>query len=99
MKTSLLRFCYAVAVVAMASYAYVTLQGPRGLRALMEKRAAIAEMEKTNTRLARENEQKRDYIQRLDKDPKVQEKVIQEQMKLVHPDEHVFITGPPPAKQ
>jgi len=98
MKSSFSRWCYAVAAIVMVAYAYVTLQGPRGLRALMEKRAGIAQLELINTKLSRENEQKLDYIHRLDKDPKVQEKVIQEQMKLVHPDEKVFITGPPPVK-
>jgi len=98
MKSSFVRWVYAVTALAMVSYAYVTLQGPRGLRALMEKRAGIAALEKTNTKLTRENEQKLDYINRLDRDPKVQERVIQEQMKLVHPDEKVFITGPPQPK-
>ena len=96
MKASLARFGYTLAALAMIGYAYVTLQGPRGLHALLDKRAAIAQLEKANTKLTRENEQKLDYIHRLDKDPKVQENVIREQMKLVHPDEKVFITGPPP---
>jgi len=82
----------------MASYAYITLQGPRGLRALLDTRTAITTMEKSNTKLARENEQERDYIRRLETDRAVQEKVIEEQMQLVHPEDHVFITGPPPAK-
>ncbi|HTX35861.1 MAG TPA: septum formation initiator family protein [Bryobacteraceae bacterium] len=82
----------------MASYAYVTLQGPRGLRALLQKEASIAEMENINTKLSRDNEQKRDYIHRLGGDSKVQEQVIRQELKLVHPDEKVFITGPPPAK-
>jgi cell division protein FtsB len=98
MRTSLVRFCYAAAVLALGGYAYFTLQGPRGLRALLDKRASISQMEKVNTRLTRENEQKRDYLQRLDKDPKVQEQIIREQMKLVHPDEKVFITGTPAGK-
>ena len=98
MKTSLVRFCYAVAILTMAGYAYVTLQGPRGMRAWMEKQANIGQFEKINAKLTRENEQKRDYLHRLDGDPKVQEKVIQEQMKLVHPGDQVFITGSPDGK-
>ena len=98
MKTSLVRLCYAAAILAVASYAYVTLQGPRGLRALLQKEASIAEMENINTKLSRDNEQKRDYIHRLGGDSKVQEQVIRQELKLVHPDEKVFITGPPPAK-
>jgi len=98
MKTSLVRLCYAAAILAVASYAYVTLQGPRGLRALLQKEASIAEMENINTKLSRDNEQKRDYIHRLGGDSKVQEQVIRQELKLVHPDEKVFITGPPPVK-
>ena len=98
MNSPLLRLCYGAAIVAMATYAYMTLQGPRGLRALLDTRTGITNMEKSNTKLARENEQERDYIRRLETDRTVQEKVIEEQMQLVHPEDHVFITGPPPAK-
>jgi cell division protein FtsB len=98
MKSSLVRLCYLAAALAVAGYAYVTLQGPRGLRALLTKEASIGEMEQVNTRLSRENEQKRDYIHRLGGDSKVQEQVIRQQLKLVHPDEKVFITGQPAAK-
>lgn len=99
MKASLARFFYALAVLAIASYAYVTLRGPRGARALFEKEASITEMEKANTKLTREIGQMRDHIGRLKEDPAVQEQVIREQLKLVHPDEKVFITGPPPTKK
>ncbi|MGO9255673.1 MAG: FtsB family cell division protein [Bryobacteraceae bacterium] len=95
MKASLIRFCYVLAVLAVASYAFVTLRGPRGAQALFEKEAAILEMEKVNTKLTREIEQMRDHIRRLSEDPEVQEQIIREQLKLVHPDERVFITGPP----
>lgn len=98
MKAYLARFCYAIAVLAVASYAFVTLRGPKGVHALFEKEASITEMEKVNTKLTREIEQMRDHIKRLTDDPTVQEQVIREQLKLVHPDEKVFITGPPAKK-
>jgi cell division protein FtsB len=98
MKASLARFCYALVLLAVAGYAYVTLRGPRGVHALFDKEASITEMEKTNTKLVREIEQMRDHIRRLTDDPAVQEQVIREQLKLVHPDEKVFITGPPAKK-
>ena len=98
MKASLSRVCYAIVLLTVAGYAYVTLRGPRGMHALVEKQTSITEMEKTNTKLIREIEQKRDHIRRLTDDPAVQEQVIREQLKLVHPDEKVFITGAPPKK-
>jgi len=99
MKASFARFCYAIVLLAVAGYAYVTLRGPRGVHALIEKEGSISDMEKTNTRLSREIEQMRDHIRRLNDDPAVQEQVIREQLKLVHPDEKVFITGAPSKKK
>jgi cell division protein FtsB len=99
MKASLVRFCYALAILAVASYAFVTLRGPGGAHALFEKEASIVEMEKVNTKLTREIEQMRDHIRRLTDDPAVQEQVIREHLKLVHPDEKVFITGAPEKKR
>ena len=99
MKAFLSRLCFAVVLLAMASYAYVTLQGPKGVRAWLEQETSIAEMEKVNTKLIRENGQKRDYITRLGSDPAVQDQVIHEQIKLVHPGDKVFITGPPAGKK
>lgn len=98
MKASLARLCCAIALLGVVGYAYVTLRGPRGVHALFDKEASISEMEKTNLKLTREIGQMRDYVERLKGDPAVQEQVIREQLKLVHPDEKVFITGAPPKK-
>src|ERR1044071_9776767 len=93
MKASLSRFAYLIAILLVASYALVTLRGPKGLHALSEKRAEIREMEKSNALLAREIERKREHIRRLSDNPAEQEQEIRERLKLVHPNEKVYITG------
>jgi len=98
MKTSLARFGYLLAVLAVLSYALVTLQGPRGVYALFEKEARIRQMEQRNAALAREIKQKRSHIKRLTDDPGVQELEIRERLKLVRPGEKIFITGEPEKK-
>jgi cell division protein FtsB len=95
MKAPLSRFAYLVAFLMVTSYAIFTLQGPRGLTALIEKRQQIHELEKRNAALAQEIERKRDHIKRLAENPAEQELEIRERLKLVRPDEKVYIIGEP----
>jgi cell division protein FtsB len=95
MKTPFLRVTYLVAFVLVAGYALLTLRGPRGIPALIAKQHQIEEAEKRNGDLAREIERQRDHIRRLADSPAEQELEIRERLKLVHPDEKVFITGKP----
>jgi cell division protein FtsB len=55
-------------------------------------------MEKRNGDLDKEIERKREHIRRLNDNPSEQELEIRERLKLVHPNEKVFITGPPEKK-
>ena len=95
MKAPLTRFAYLVAFLAVSGYALVTLRGPNGLHALVEKQAQIKALEKRNADLAREIERKREHIWRLGHDPDEQEREIRERYKLVKPGEKVYITGQP----
>jgi cell division protein FtsB len=95
MKASLARYAYLVAFFMVASYAYVTLRGPKGIHALFDKQAQIRAMEKRNADLDKEIERKREHIKRLSDSPADQELEIRERLKLVHPNEKIFITGPP----
>jgi cell division protein FtsB len=95
MKASLARFAYMVAILLAGSYALVTLRGPKGLPALYEKRVQIREMEKRNQILTREIERKREHIRRLSDNPAEQELEIRERLKLVRPNEKVYIIGDP----
>ena len=50
MKASLSRFAYAIAILLVVSYAFVTLRGPKGLNALEEKRTQIRSSGKAQRR-------------------------------------------------
>jgi len=95
MKAPLARLAYLVAFLAVSGYAFVTLRGPHGFRALVDKQAQIKQLEKRNTELAREIQRKREHIFRLGHDPAEQEREIRERYKLVKPGEKVYITGQP----
>jgi len=93
MKASLTRYACALALLTLASYAFITLRGPRGVHALFEKQAQIREAEKRNAELARQIERKREHVRRLENNPAEQELEIRERLKLLHPNEKVFIIG------
>jgi cell division protein FtsB len=98
MKASLSRFAYAIAILLVVSYAFITLRGPKGLNALEEKRTQIHLLEKRNAALAQEIERKREHIRRLNDDPAEQELEIRERLKRVRPNEKVYIIGNPAQK-
>jgi len=98
MKVPLARFGYWIAILVMATYAFVSLRGPRGLPALIEKQRQIREMEERNAAMAREIERIREHIKRLSDNPTEQELEIRERLKLVRPGEKVYITGEPEKK-
>jgi cell division protein FtsB len=95
MKASLPRFAYAIAILLVASYAFFTLRGPKGLQALSDKREQIRELERRNSQLVRDIERKREHIRRLSDNPAEQELEIRERLKLVKPNEKVYILGAP----
>ena len=99
MKASLAKFAYVVAFLMVVSYAFVTLRGPHGVTALMEKRRQIHEMEERNLRLDQEIERKREHIKRLAENPGEQELEIRERLKLVNPTDKVYIIGDPEKKK
>jgi len=94
MKSNFTRLAYAIVFLLAAAYALIALSGPRGVHALMEKQAQIQEMERRNAELTRDIERERERIQRLAENPTEQDLEIRERLKLVHPGEKVYITGP-----
>ena len=98
MKARLTKFALLPAFLGVAAYALITLRGPRGIPALMEKQRQIQVMEKRNAEAAKEIERMRERIKRLHDDPAQQELEIRERLKLVHPGEKVYITGEPGKK-
>jgi len=85
------RYVYLLAFLVVASYAIFTLRGPAGVPGLLEKRRQIEVLEKRNGGLAQENERMRKHIERLTNNPAEQELEIRQRLKLVHPDEKVYI--------
>lgn len=98
MKLPLSRFAYLIALLVVSTYAYVTLRGPHGIRALMDKQREIHQMEKQNSDAAKEIERMREHLDRLSNDPAEQELEIRQRLKLVHPGEKVYVTGDPDKK-
>jgi cell division protein FtsB len=93
MKASLARFGFILAILAVCGYAFFTWRGAGGMRALAEKEARIKEMEDRNAALAREVERKREHVKRLSENPDEQELEIRDRLKLVRPNEKVYIIG------
>jgi len=99
MRSSVARLGYALVVLVAASYALVTLRGPQGVPALIQKQKEIRQLEKQNADLAREIESRRQRIQRLREDESEQELEIRQRLKLVRPGEKVFILQDPTAEK
>jgi cell division protein FtsB len=95
MKAPAARFAYVIAFVALAGYALLALNGPRGIGALLEKQAEIHQLEKRNAALAKQIERKREHLNRLNENPAEQELEIRDRLKLVRPNEKVYVTGEP----
>ena len=95
MRAAFLRWGFGFTFAALVGYAIVTLNGPHGVRALHEKQNLIEKMQKQNATEAKHIERIKEHIKRLDQNPAEQELEIRERLKLVHPNEKVFITGDP----
>jgi len=91
MKFAQARYVYVFAFLVIAGYAIVTLRGPSGVPGLWEKRRQIELLEKRNAALTLDNERKREHIRRLSNNPTEQELEIRQRLKLVRPDEKVYV--------
>ena len=67
------------------------------MHAWQEKQRQIQEMEKRNASLAQEVERQKEHINRLNNNPAEQELEIRKRLKLLHPDEKLYIMGDPEA--
>ncbi len=95
MRSSLTKFAGLLVVLLIAGYAFFALQGPGGIPGLSEKRRLIREYEKKNSELARQIEEERARISRFNDGKADQELKIRQRLKLVKPDEKVFILQDP----
>ena len=94
MKSSVIRFAYALALVGAVVYAFFAMRGPHGVAVWTQKRQEIRDLEERNAALARENQLKREYIERLRQSQPEQELEIRRRLKLVKPNEKVFMKRP-----
>ncbi len=95
MRSFLVKTVCALAVLVVAGYALFALLGPRGFAALGDKQRQIRELEGRNAALAREIEEKRERINRLRESASQQELEIRQRLKLVRPDEKVYVIAEP----
>jgi len=89
MRSSLKKSAYIIVFLLAAGYACFTLR--TGVPALAQKRQQIQQQEKRNAELTREIELKRDRVNRLRLSPAQQELEIRQRLKLVRPEEKVYI--------
>jgi len=89
MGSSLKKSAYAIVLVLAAGYAFFSLRA--AIPALAERRQQVQQAERRNAELTREIEWKRDRINRLRESPSLQELEIRQRLKLVRPDEKVFV--------
>ena len=91
MKASLTRFVYIVVFLVAVGYAFFAF--PQGMHAWQDKQRQIQDMEKRNDGLAKQVERQKEYIDRLKNNPGAQELEIRKRLKLLHPEEKLYITG------
>ncbi len=94
MKLPLIKFGYGLALAIAVVYAFFTMRGPHGIPNWMQKRQESRELEERNATLTRENQLKREYIERLRQSQPEQELEIRRRLKLVKPNEKVFMKRP-----
>ncbi len=85
MRNPALKTAYAIVVLAGVAYAFVALEGPNGIPALLAKRRQVAEYEQQNQQILRENVQKEQRIERLENNPIEQEMEIRQRLKATIP--------------
>jgi cell division protein FtsB len=91
MKASLTRFGYVLVFLVAVGYAFFAF--PQGMHAWQDKQRQIQQMEKRNATLARQVERQKEYINRLQNNPAAQELEIRKRLKLLHPEEKLYIMG------
>jgi cell division protein FtsB len=91
MSKAFQRIAYVSAFALIVGYAYVVLRGPQGIPVLMEKRQMIRDMQEHNATLERENQYRRDRIQKLSHSSAEQEMEIRKQLHMLRQGETSFI--------
>jgi len=99
MKAPITRFACVLALLAVASCAFLTLRGPTGISAWQEKKRLIQTLEKRNGDLNKEIERAKVRIDRITNDPGEQERVTRERLNYVDKHDKVYVTPDPAPPQ
>ena len=91
MQNPTLKAAYAITVLGCVAYAFVALEGPNGIPALLAKRHQVAAYQQQNQEILRENTQKEQRIERLENNSIEQEMEIRQRLKLAKPGEKIYI--------
>jgi cell division protein FtsB len=95
----MLRFAgYVIAFSMVGVCGLVAFRGPQGVPMLMEKRRDIQVLQEQNADIMKDNEVKRNRLERLRRSQAEQELEIRKRLKLQRPGETTFIL-PDDAKQ
>ncbi len=84
----------AVLAAMIGVYIFVEMTGPRGVQALIQKRAQIEALQEQNAELERHNEARRDRIERLRQSREAQDLEIRRRFKLQRPNTVDFYLPP-----
>jgi cell division protein FtsB len=99
MKAHLSRFACVLALLAVVSCAFVTLRGPRGVSAWLEKKREIQTLEQRNIDLNKEIERALERIDRIAKDPSERQRIARERLNYVDKNDKVYVTPDPAPPQ
>ena len=91
MTTAVRRIAFAALLFVIGVYGFIALRGPQGVPALIEKRREIRQLEEENANLQRDNEYKKERIERLKNSASEQDIEIRKNLKLLKPGETSFI--------
>ena len=91
MRAPFARLAFLGIFLAVVSFAFITLRGPHGVPALLDKNRQIELKESSNAKLAKEVERLRERIRRLNENPAEQELEIRKRQNLMRKGEKVYI--------
>jgi cell division protein FtsB len=91
MSHAIRKWTVTAALVGVGTFAVYTLQGPRGIQNFLDHQQEIRKLQMQNFDLMKENQRKREYLERLSDSASEQDKAIRERLKLLRPGEKTFI--------
>ncbi len=93
MQSPVSRIGYLTLIVFAVAWAFYILRGPNGVPGWLQKRQRIQQLEERNREMARQLELRRDGIRTLEDYVPAQELEIRKRLKLVKPDEKIYVIG------